>query len=155
MSLVLAAPLSATCRAAEPAAGPALILPKEHDRQTNPTTPWELWLWVIPVLVRGFIGVLSKKGGAAAQKELVGMSKCKWEVEEHKTVNASGKYAWLTTAMMMMRRYCKNTSSPFKYISQKKENAVMQDAERKTVSVFSVWEEVRKTVKYFPVYQAL
>lgn len=68
-------------------------------------------------------------------------------------MNASGKYAWLTTAVMMIRKYCKNTSSSFKSISQKKENAVMQ--ERKAVSVFSVWEEVRKTVKYFPLYQAL
>lgn len=49
------------------------------------------------------------------------MNRCKGEVEKYKTVNASGKYAWLTTAMMMMRRrYCKNTSSSFKSISQKK-----------------------------------
>lgn len=96
------------------------------------------------------------KGGAPARKELVGMSRCKGEAEKYKTVNASGKYAWLTTAMMMMRRrYCKNTSSSFKSISQKKKNAVMQDAERKAMSVLSVWEEVRKTVKYFPVYQAI
>lgn len=87
--------------------------------------------------------------------ELLGMSRCKWEAEKHKAVNASGKYAWLTTAMIMMKRHYKNTYSSSKCISQKKENAVMQDAERKAMSVFSVWEKVRRTVKYFSDYRAL
>lgn len=48
--------------------------------------------------------------------------------------------------------YYQNTSSTFRSASRKNENAVMQDAEGKAISI---WEEARKAVKYFPFYWAL
>lgn len=75
-----------------------------------------------------------------------------------KTVNALGRYAWLTTAMRRRRgaAFTTKTHPQFsKSVSRKDENAVTQDAERKAVCVFSVWEEVRRAVKYFLVCQTL
>lgn len=81
------------------------------------------------------------------------MSTCKREIGKcMKTVNALGRYAWLTTAMRRRRgaAFTTKTHPQFsKSVSRKDENAVTQDAERKAVCVFSVWEEARRAVKYF------
>lgn len=80
----------------------------------------------------------------------------RWDV--YKILDSCGIYAWLTTEMMRKKTYFITKTHPFKsfffFFPETNENPVVQNTEREVISVSTAWEDARKTVKCFPVYQA-